>query len=665
MTGSMELKSLRGGLNNTDPPSSLPEDQAVEAVNVEWLLSTLGEKRKGTTPVDLAGSSLLGANIDAVTFLHRHLPNADEANAELWALGVQLGGATVTLARKTTAWAEVTPVDAIDISGKGAFEVAAQTLHGKLFLAYPSSVDRLHVWDGTSLRKVGLPQPGEPVGGNTGSGTFSSTRYYKVRWTQQVAGATKRRSEPSTTLTFAPSGTGSGVIVVRPTAPGEGETHWEVIASINNTDFYVIATVAIGDVQYTDSVAAATGYGASPTDAEVTAYTPIYSARFLSADEDRLLLGGSFENPDWASRVSWTPVYGDPGAGNDERLPTSLSGYVDLDGFEGGELTGISRPVNGSIYAFKRSHIYKLTRTGQVGAAYAVTSITKSLGALPGSIVEGVDQNGNPCLYFLDPQVGPCRIGGPGGLEICSYDILNTWKTVNLEAVRVAHGIYDSDSRQVRYWVATAGASYPNLQLVGQTNLMRKTEEGVRRGWSLFTGRSAYALCSTLFAENVDAGTARGLTVKPFIGLQGWTIGTSPVRDFIQRCGVGSTDALTEGDTSEDATYRATIVTRPFAPAGGGLLTKIGVMAGVLLARAASGVRVSVRAVRNFGIETKTVSTLLTPEGSEHQVIRSLDDLSFSDMHTLQVGLGDYGTVPGGLWELNELALKMRQEETA
>ena len=164
---------------------------------------------------------------------------------------------------------------------------------------------------------------------------------------------------------------------------------------------------------------------------------------------------------------------------------------------------------------------------------------------------------------------------------------------------------------------------------------------------------------------NVDAGTARGLTVKPFIGLQGWTIGTTPVRDFIQRCGVGSTDALTEGDTSEDATYRATIVTRPFAPAGGGLLTKIGVMAGVLLARAASGVRVSVRAVRNFGIETKTVSTLLTPEGSEHQVIRSLDDLSFSDMHTLQVGLGDYGTVPGGLWELNELALKMRQEETA
>jgi hypothetical protein len=32
----------------------------------------------------------------------------------------------------------------------------AVSVHGKLFFAYKSDQDRLHVWDGTSMRRVGL-----------------------------------------------------------------------------------------------------------------------------------------------------------------------------------------------------------------------------------------------------------------------------------------------------------------------------------------------------------------------------------------------------------------------------------------------------------------------------------------------------------------------------
>jgi hypothetical protein len=658
----MELTTLRGGLNNTDPPSALAPDQCTEAINVEWLHSTLGEKRAGTTAVDIAGSTLLTAGIDAVTFLYRHLPTAAESDAELWALGVDLSGADNQLARKTTAWAGVTPVDALVTTGDYAFQVAAQTLHGKLFLAYKSAVDFLHVWDGTTLRRVGFPAPAAPTGADTGSGSFATTRYYRVRWTQQVSGSTVRRSEPSATLTFAPSGSGTGVVVTRPTAPNEGETHWELIASINNSDWYRVATTAIATTTATDSVAAATGYAVAGTiDEEVTAYTRIYSARFLSADEDRLLVGGSFENPDYASRVSWTPVYGDPGAGNDERLPTSVSGYVDLDGFEGGELTAMSGPVNGSIYCFKRSHIYKLTRTGQVSRSYAVTPVTKAIGALPGSLVEAVDQNGNPCLYFWDARVGPCRIGSTGGLEICSYDILTTVRTVNLEGSRVVHGLYDSHNRQVRYWLATGASDYPNLQLVLHTNLTRPTDEGVRKGWTTFTGRSSTALSSCVFADNVDDGVARSLSLTPIIGLPGWTTANGAQTAFLQRCGVGSTDALTTGDTSEDTYYRATVVSRPFTPYS--LLQKTGVQAATLLAKAAAGVTVYVRAVRDFGIETLTKAAVLTPVGSEAHVVKPLDSFSFSDIKSLQVGFGDYGQAVSGLWELNELAVKTTKQE--
>ena len=148
----LSITSLRGGMNNSDPASSLSEDQCVLARNAEFFDSMLGERRNGSITIDVSGSGLVGHA--AVTFLHRHLPTTDETAAELFALGVTFAPASCTLVRKTSAWSAIAPDDAITATGVYPFQVQALSFHGKCFIAYKSGQDRLHVWDGTDLRRT-------------------------------------------------------------------------------------------------------------------------------------------------------------------------------------------------------------------------------------------------------------------------------------------------------------------------------------------------------------------------------------------------------------------------------------------------------------------------------------------------------------------------------
>jgi hypothetical protein len=342
----------------------------------------------------------------------------------------------------------------------------------------------------------------------------------------------------------------------------------------------------------------------------------------------------------------WTPVFNDPGDGNDERIPIDTDNFIDLDGAEGGPLTGISESVNGYIHAFKQSHIYRLVRTGIRADAYEAVTLTKQRGALPGSIVSGIDQMGRPCVYFLDPSVGPCRIGA-NGLQSCGADILETWRTVNVNAASVpARGVYYPEARQVHWWVATDDADTPNLRLVLQTNETRDNVDGARRGWSIWTGPSAEALAVCLFSDNIDDGTARNNSLRPFVGLEG--------DDLIQRTDVGDDDNGTD--------YEAHIISKPYTPVG--ILHRFGVMAGALLAKAQEDATINVIATRDFGLEQKTVTRDLAPSGSETQVIKALDDLAFAELRVVQIEFIDPDT-PGTRWELNQLALKERAEQRA
>lgn len=637
------ISSLRGGLNQHDPPIALPADQVVTAENIDFDRSTLGGRRGGHTAVTTSG--LTGA----VVALARHFPVNDETQTQLWAVSVS--GSSSAFTYKDASWHDETPTgsEALDVSRGQYGGVRACSLHNKLFLAYPtaSGTDRLHVWDGSTLRATGLAEPAAPSVSSSGSGGYSTTRYFRVRYTaQDGSGHTLRRSEPSDATTFTPSGTGAGATVTKPAAISEGETHWEVEESIDDANFYRIATVAVGTTTYTDTLAS-TAVADQPLSEDTGAYTLQYNPRFLLAVDDRLMMGGAWEQPALESRIAWTPVGTDPGVGDDERTDETQDPFMDLDAGAGGGLTDLAGPLNGYAHAFKRGHIYRLVRTGTRSAAYQAIPLTDKSGALPGSVVMGLDEGGASCLYYLDHAHGPSRIG-VNGIQTCGVDISETWAGVNQNADLVCHGVYYPDLRQVWWWVAESGESTPTLRLKAHVRQFRNGDEGVRRGWSLDTGDYQATLCSVLYAENIEADTDRSLTLKPLVG-------TAISGALIAQANSGTTDNGTD--------FQARIVTKPFVPMA--MLSKFGVRAGVLTAAAASGVSVQVtlsgQNEQTTNTATKTVD--LSPAATEPTVIRLLDDLALDENLMLQVEMGDATAVDAD-WALQGLALMTTDQES-
>jgi hypothetical protein len=636
------ITSLRGGMNDTDPPTELAEDQCTVMQNVELQTATMGERRRGGIGIDLTGSAL--AACDRIVWTHRHLPTTDQADAQFWALGID--GTSAVLAYKDTSWHTITMADALTVDGVHEYQIDAVSLHGKLFIAYKSSVDRLHVFDPatstTALRRVGLVEPGAaPTAADSGSGSIATTRYYRTRETVQVSGSTILRSEPSATLTKAPSGTGSGLDVTKPATLNTNSTHWELEASLDDANFYVIATTVIGTSTVTDTTSAATGYAtAFDLSEDIGDYLPPHSARYLIADEDRLVVFGSFEDEDRDSSMSWTPVHNATGVGNDERITLDPVSVLNLDGFEGGRISDTWSAVAGEIWVFKDYHTYKVNRTGIRINAYEPHTISKTCGAIEGSVVEGVDESGNPSLYFLDPAIGPCR-ARKGVIQRCGKDIWRTFQTINLDATVVCRSLFYPTTAQVFFNIATDDSDVPDFGLTLQTNEQRQAPNGeARRGWTTRTGPSCGSLTMGLYSDNIDDDTARSKVLVPFIGVEG----------------DGLVWRLDTGDDDNGTEYSASIVTKPFALAD--LQTAFEIKTATLVAKAQEDARLSVSAIPNFGTTvTKLAEEVdLTPAGDEAHVTRFMDDLGLAECTVVQVQFADTDT-PGERWELARCAL--------
>ncbi len=637
------IESLRGGMNDTDPPIALASDQCVQALNVEFNKSMLGERRLGATGIDLTGAPF--ASDDTALWIYRHLPTTDEADAQLWVLALT-DVATVVLAYKDTTWHTVTMPDALTIDGVSEYRVQGQTLHEKLFIAYNSSVDRLHVWEpgDTALRRTGLAEPAAPTAADSGgAGSLVGTRFYRVRYTVQVAGVTVRRSEPSDVLEFAPDEAHASITVTKPASISEGETHWELEASTDGSNYYVYATTVVATTTVTDTQDYVTGYAQDfDLSEDVGDYTLQRSFIFLAADEDRLLGGASHEDAAHASRVSWTPVLLDPGVGNDERIPLDTNNDKDLDNFEGGGLTGLSGVVDGYVYATKFHHTYRMVRTGQRTKAYDAIKLTDKRGAIEGSLIEAFDAAGNPTLYMLDPDIGPGRIG-KSGIQVCGWDISRRWETVNLDATVVARGLYFPEKRQVRWWIAVDGGMTPSTGLVLQTDRTRDTDEGSRKGWAVWTGEQCEVLTACLFSDNIDDDTDRSKVLVPVIG----------------RAGSGMVWRTDTGSADNGTAYSALIVSKPYVH--GNMMHQFRAMKGALMAKAATDVEVVITLLRDFGIEESSPITVdLTPEDDEEYVIEPMDNLSMSELRTIQVQFEDAAS-PAGQWELSMFGLAESQ----
>lgn len=627
------VSSLRGGMNNTDPAIAIPEDQSVLSQNTELVESMLGERRLGTDAITLP--SFLSAR-DRITFLHRHLPTADETEAQLWALGVT-GTSAAHLGYKDTAWHEVTISDTPTLTDFGQYRWQAATLHAKLHTGYQSDQDRFHLFDGTSHRRSGLAEPGVVAATDTASGgSFAGTRYYRKRVIEMVGSTILRRSEPSDSVTFAPTGSNVGATVTRGTVPGEGETHWELEASEDNANFYLLATTAIGTTSVADTTAYATGYTAGELSEDIGDYSLLWSARYVTVDEDRILIAGSHVDDALASRVGWTPVFNAPGVGNDERMVESEDPTLDLDTYKHGPVTGLSSTMLGGNWVTKQKAIYKLTRSGSASAAYDADLFTDVIGGIHGSLVAGVDETGQPCLYAIDLEQGPYRIG-VGGIKRCGEDLRTTWKTLNINASAVVTSCaYYPKKKQVIWNIATGASNAPDTSIVLHVDKSRSFDDGVRKGWTLWTGVRAQALTMTLFASNIEDGTARNLNLVPYIG--------GAMTGLLHQCDTGVDDNGTA--------FVAMTTTKPYVAES--ILHQYEVRAAALLGKAVTGAAVDVTCIRDFGLEdTVTVSDVsFTPTGSEGSVIAPLDNLKGAEMHVAQISFTDVD-VPTAQWSLD------------
>lgn len=634
----LQIISLRGGMNDSDPPHVLADDQVVLAENVEFFFTTLGERRLGCSEVDITNSGLDTEESIVHMAIHYPAQNAfTSLDSHLFAIGATPNvSVTVALRLADGSWSTVAPVDDFDVSDPEIFQMNSASLHDKWYIMHKSAVDRSHVFDTTMnlLRRVGLEQPSAaPTAVDTGSaGSFSGDRSYRVRYVTINADDVKvLRSEPSDELVFTPSGTNTGATVTRPALINEVETHWELEASDGDGNFYIIATLPIATTTYDDTINPASEYANPANGFELSAVEGDYlyppSAKFVKIDQDRVIFAGSWENPELGSRVWWTPPTQAIGVGNDERVPLDKDSYIDLDWANSGELTGLSDPLNGSFYAFKWNRIYKLQRTGRDTGAYTAYLLSTQRGAIPGSIISGTDEFGRGCVYFLDPAVGPLRLS-TGGIQHCQ-GLAGTWKRVNSGAAQIcAHGVYYPDKQQIHWWVATDGEDKPNLRVLLQVSEIRSDADGTQRGWAIATGESSSAWCSCIVPETVldeDTGTT-SLTYRPYIGL--------PTPNFIQRMDSGHDDAGEE--------FVAKIVTKPYFITG--LLNKWGAMNASLLAEPNEDpdVRINVKLIRDFGKETKYIVTDFQPELGESLVIKQFDHLSMSESYAIQIEFSDY-----------------------
>lgn len=630
------------GRDGSTPPLKIGNDKCIEALNVDWFESSLGRKRGGASAISLSGGT---AHSGQISWLGSHVPSDNQSNREFWSIDDQATPRVKRLAGGTT-WADITLKDAIATK---PWEVDAVSFNGKYFFAYDKTVNRLSVWDGSTIRRVGLDKATVPTVGNTGSGSYAATiRYYKIRWVVIVSSVVTRAGELSSAVSFTPSGSGTAAQLTQSTPPGEGETHWEVYASADDANYFRQSQVAVATATYDDSTVPAAYTGTIPPD--VNAFIAPPSAKFLLPDGSRLVMAGAWETAAGNSmtpkdnRYWWTAPLGATDNGDDERISNTatIKNYDDIDE----AINGLGGSVNGANFIFSYGGVWKSIGTPVAAAPYVTVRLAGATGSISHkAIIKAQDENGEPCLYWLS-ATGPVRYGS-GGFQRCNEDVDDIWRTVNLSATTVvAHGVYHRDKHQIWWWIATGSSNEPDTRIIFDTLLGRivsdSQEKSIRKGWAKHTGDSCSARCSAMMSSTLGATMSR--TLSPHIGR---STGTA-----IWKCDTGTTD----GGTA----FQSYIKSKPYLPWG---LGKLGGMAeeAVLAAAVSAGVTITLTIDRDFGAETLTSTLLLTVDGTETREIKQFDNSRIAVAKCIQFQIGDASALDSS-WNLDALIARVTQD---
>lgn len=637
------------GRNGSDSSFVITDGQCLEARNIDWFRSSLGRKRGGSDFLDLTTT---GAGFGAVLSMGRYVPAFDQTDAEMWALD---DGNLFHRLADSAVWADVPTI--IDPCTGFPQEANYLSFNGKLYISYKSGLNRLHVWDPAtnSLRPVGIATPTSvPTPDTPGAGAITDTRKYRLRWTRQEDGITVLHSELSAE-SVAVVLAAQSVVVFRDPPYDAHVTHWELFGasvSTNYADYRLIGTAPIATNQIGDTAA----LDGEASDDEGTFTTPP-SAKFMVADDSRIIMAGAYETSGTGAgpsprRVWWTSRLA-AGVGSDERIAITgpvggVNNYTDLEE----AVTGLSQPMQavsagatslerGSFYAFSFDNQWKFISTGDSSNPYTIFKITGGGGCVHHkSILTATDANGNPSVYWWSKD-GPYRIC-IDGQQFIGEDLLDILETVNLDATIPCHSVYYSALSQVWFYIATNGSEYPNLKVVFDTRFGRVVDVlGVRFGWSVHDGASAYAYCSLMFSDSV--GETMGRSQKPYIGSQ---------RFGIWKC---DTDSELEGDNSS---YQAYIDTKSYAPWGLG--RKGGIQdSPCVIANASDGTTIRLTVLKNEGAESQyseAVLTDLSDTGEAEKVFALFEDARMQDSWSFRCRIGDAEPTASS-WNLHALII--------
>jgi len=624
-------------------PIAVPTDRAREMRNVDLYRVEFARKRGGAD--DVFASTTGEAFTGVMSSLIRFIPGADATAAQLWAVD---NAATPVVQRLAggTAWTSPTLKD--NLSGN-AQNVVGATLNGKLYLAYDSAVDRLHVWDGSTVRRSGLATPAAATVADTGSGTYAATlRYYKVAYAVQSGSTNIRLSELSPSVSFTPSGSGTAARVTKPAAINEGETHWLLYGSADGDAYYLLSEIAVGTTTYDDSEDPAQ-YSGGDAPATVGQQTNWTSVKYLLSSGNQLLGAGSWEggpnNRVWFS--GFTGQFAEVDC--DETVPqtTAISNYVDVDENDGGVITGFGGPLDGRPLVFKRNQVWRLVPTGLDNPVYQPRAIFKGSGIgciRHQTIVNAEDETGAPAVYWLS-DTGPYRLG-QNGPQCLVDDIQDIWDTVNLGATSVvAHGVYYPALRQIWWWVALNANNDPSFKLVYDIREGRVGDDGrVHGGWTTHDGVSAGARCSVVMSNTL--GASMSLDVKPYVGL---STGTS-----ILKCDTSA--------TSDAGTAFQAYVDLPERHYGG--LGRRCLIGKPLILGNAGSQSLTVTMTGDYGqVAGRSASVSMAATGSETRALRMVEGVEYGDAAgSVQISVGD-SAASTQTWTIDALVIPVEPAE--
>lgn len=400
----------------------------VESENLSFFQAGGFVQRFGSPALTLTGFGFTGM----VEWMGRSITTG--GTEELWAAANNAG--TAVLGRRVGGVrTSVTFSDTVNVANLRYMQSAS--LGSKFFINYDSDVNRLHVWDGTTLRRVGFAQSPAPSVMPMGGTGITGTHFYRQRYIEVRGTTIIRRSEPSTSVTLGISNK-QGWQVIKGAALNEGETHWEIeAADADEGPWFRIATIDVSTTTYEDTTGTIDDTNLSPLIGE---YIPPPSAKFILADTNRIVLAGAWEGAGAddetaprQNRVWFTPRLGATDEGDDERIPVSEDSENFTDVGNEGPITAMAGPLYGDIYVFKADSIFKLTPTGDLITPYRVIQVSAGIGAVDQRVVcVGSLGTGTPAIFFASSS--SVYVITSGGVQEISDDVSRDLRATNFTA---------------------------------------------------------------------------------------------------------------------------------------------------------------------------------------------------------------------------------------